>query len=204
MRRSERRASPQPAPRHQRGLALLTLLLAVALLSMSAGAALLVERLERDRERQRALLFVGAQFTQAIRSYVQAPGVPVRELPSRLEDLVEDRRGPRPVRHLRRVWVDPVTGGSTWGLLMHRGRIAGVHSLSTAAPIVRVDFPPEFERFTGARALTDWRFTVLEGPLAIDLPEPAPNNNDKPAPGAAPPIGGAPTPTDPRIKKATP
>ncbi|WP_374592287.1 type II secretion system protein [Aquabacterium sp.] len=57
--------------------------------------------------------------------------------PLELKDLLEDRRTGKLVRHLRQLYPDPVTG-QRWGVQRSPdGRIAGVYSLSDAAPVRR-------------------------------------------------------------------
>lgn len=56
--------------------------------------------------------------------------------PMELRDLLEDRRTGKLVRHLRQLYADPLTNSPTWGLQRSTdGRITGVYSLSTEAPV---------------------------------------------------------------------
>jgi type II secretory pathway pseudopilin PulG len=148
-------------------------------------AAADVWSLSRQREREQELLFVGEQYRQAIERYfLGAPPGIARALPSRLEDLLEDDRYPVPVHHLRRLYVDPVTGGSEWGLLQVQGRIAGVHSLSEKAPIKQAGFDADHEHFTARSAYRDWVFAASVPGLPLMT---------KPSPGGHAPEPGAPT-----------
>lgn len=54
--------------------------------------------------------------------------------PLQLEDLLEDQRSGKLVRHLRRLYTDPITRGP-WGVIKGKdGRIKGVYSVSTDQP----------------------------------------------------------------------
>ena len=126
---------------HQAGFTYVGLLIAVVFVGLGAvGWARLLASADRaDREAE--LLFVGRQFRQAIQSYVKAgPG----QYPSTLEDLVRDPRTPAIRRHLRRVFVDPITNKAEWGLVAApEGGIMGVYSLSPRTPMKRANVDPD-------------------------------------------------------------
>jgi type II secretory pathway pseudopilin PulG len=145
--------------RTQHGFAYLGMLFAVALLGASLGATGTLWQLEQRRERERELLFVGHQFRLAIAAYYrQTPG-PIKAYPRRLEDLLRDTRYPNTVRHLRRLYRDPLNGEAQWGLVRAAdGGISGVYSLSDAAPIKVANFALRDRGFEGKRRYSDWRF----------------------------------------------
>ena len=71
----------------------------------------------RQREREAELLWVGQQYRQAIESYYRAsPGLN-KHLPVSFDELLRDPRFPQPVRHLRRLYPDPMQPEAPWGLL---------------------------------------------------------------------------------------
>lgn len=111
-----------------------------------------------QREREQELLFAGNEYRKAIESYYRrTPGAFAR-YPRKLEDLLEDRRFPLPVRHLRRLYRDPMTGGD-WGLVKSPdGFIMGVHSPSQEEPIKSAGFAYRDRAFEGARTYADWQF----------------------------------------------
>jgi hypothetical protein len=89
------------------------------------------------------LLFVGGQFRTAIRSYYEA-GPVAGKFPPSLDDLLLDRRVPTPLRHLRRIFTDPVTGKPEWGLIFApQGGVMGIYSLSEREPMKRDNFDAE-------------------------------------------------------------
>jgi type II secretory pathway pseudopilin PulG len=174
-----------------RGVVLLALLLALALGSIALMAAVDVWALARQRALETELLFVGNQYRQAIqRYYYGAPPGARRVLPASLEDLLEDDRYPIPVRYLRRLYPDPITGGSEWGALRVGERIAGVYSLSDQEPIKQAGFAPADAQFSGKTAYHDWVFAVAAAARTTLV---------------APPAGGpAPSPSPTRPARRTP
>lgn len=113
-----------------------------------------------QRARERELLWVGTQYAQALRRYYEhSPDV--RQYPQRLDELLEDHRGPVPQRHLRRLYPDPVTRSAEWGLLRGiDGRIIGVHSLSRERPLKQGRFPPRWSAFEGMQSHAEWQFVA--------------------------------------------
>lgn len=148
----------------ERGFAYLGVLFAVALVGVSLAATGTLWQLERRRERERELLFVGNQFRLAIESYYrQSPGL-IKAYPRRLDDLLRDARHPNTVRHLRRLYRDPITGGAEWGLVRAAdGGISGVYSLSDGVPIKVANFTARDRGFEGRRRYSDWRFIYIPG-----------------------------------------
>lgn len=133
----------------------------VLLVSLAATLAAQRSSFESRRERELDLLFVGLQIRDAISSYAQAGGsaAGMMAYPKSLEDLLEDNRTPVMVRHLRRLYADPMTGQADWVLEKIQDRIVGVHSRSTATPIRHAGFPADLETaFAEARSYRDWRF----------------------------------------------
>lgn len=145
----------------QRGFTLLGLLFLVAGLGVAMAALGTVWHSAAQREKERDLLFAGDQYRRAIESFWNVPlpaGTP-RRLPKSFAELLLDPRFPQTVRHLRRLYRDPMTGSVEWGLLKGPdGGIAGVVSLSDGAPFKRASFPSAYARFEDAQSYRDWVF----------------------------------------------
>lgn len=141
-----------------RGFSYLLLLFLVAMLSVSALAVRLVDVTELQQERERELLFVGRQFQNALISYSQEGGGGINAYPTRLEQLLEDDRQPQVRRHLRKVFVDPMTGTRNWGLQRVGDRIVGVYSQSAGKPLKKAGFDTDFAAFADAQHYSDWVF----------------------------------------------
>ncbi|MDH5539826.1 MAG: type II secretion system protein [Rhizobacter sp.] len=160
----------RPSGQSGRGVVLLALLLALALGGIALMAAADVWSLTRQRAREQELLFAGSQIRLAIqRYYFGAPPGTTRMLPASLQDLLEDDRYPMPVRHLRRLYPDPITGSTEWGTLRVAERIAGVYSLSEKQPVKQAGFGYGYEHFNGRAAYTEWVFSASVPGLPIGL-----------------------------------
>ena len=155
------------------GVVLLALLLALAIGAIGLIVATDVWSLARQHEQEQELLFAGDQYRQAIqRYYAGAPPDTGPVLPARLEDLLEDKRYPVPIRHLRRLYADPITGSSEWGALRVGERIAGVYSLSGKEPLKQAGFAPRYEQFRGKSAYREWVFGIASSPRTTVIKPP--------------------------------
>jgi type II secretory pathway pseudopilin PulG len=116
------------------GFAYLFLLFALAVMGllMSAFGENWTTTLQREREAD--LLFIGKQFGTALAGY-SACAQGGATAPATLDELLEDKRFPFPVRHLRQIFRDPMTGNRDWDLKMANGRIIGVRSRSLKHPL---------------------------------------------------------------------
>jgi len=82
-------------------------------------------------------------------SYLSATPAKQPSYPPSLKALLKDPRYPNIRRHLRKLYVDPLTGSQQWGTMMSidgKG-IIGIYSLSTAKPIKIGNFETQFLRF---------------------------------------------------------
>lgn len=159
--------------RRDRGYAYLWLLIGVAIIGVGTIAATEVIATVDQRAREQELIGIGRQFRAAIRRYHEAqPPVGPRQYPQSLDELLLDPRFPTVTRHLRKIFVDPMTGGTDWGVVRVDGRIVAVHSLSERVPIRQEGFEPEDATLAGRQRISQWVF----GPMAA-----------RPAPGASTP-----------------
>lgn len=154
-----------------RGFSLIGLLFLVAGLGVGMAALGTMWHAAAQREKERELLFVGDQYARAIESFWSIPlpvGTP-RRLPRNVAELLTDRRFPNTVRHLRRAWSDPMTGGE-WVLLKGAdGGITGVASASEDTPFKQANFPAGYTRFEAAQRYRDWEFRFDEEKAAQDV-----------------------------------
>jgi type II secretory pathway pseudopilin PulG len=159
----------------RRGFTYLGVLGLVAITGIGASALGTLWHTAQQRDKERELLAAGSEMQRAIRAYVSSRGVGKPQFPRTLDDLVLDRRHPVVVRHLRRVYVDPMTGKADWGLITAPdGGIMGVHSLSEGAPLKRAGFDGGQADFEKAERYADWHFVVRmpSGPGAQPGPRP--------------------------------
>jgi type II secretory pathway pseudopilin PulG len=142
-----------------RGFSFLWLLIVVALIGVGLGTAVQIESVAIQRDKERELLVIGRQFRNAIARYYETRlEGHSREYPASLDDLLKDPRQPGLTRHLRKIFVDPITAKPEWGLVWVKGRVAGIHSLSDAVPIKQAGFEAEDMAFVGKQKLSDWVF----------------------------------------------
>ena len=147
----------------ERGYTYIGLLILVALMGTVLATAGVVWHTQLQRERESELMFDGRQFARAITLFYERTPVGQRpRFPARLEDLVDDRRWPTTTRHLRRVFVDPMTGKPEWGIVRAPdGGILGVYSLSREVPVKRASFGVPYTDFESAATYQDWRFVYV-------------------------------------------
>ena len=181
------------APARQAAFTYLAVLLLVALLGMGLAAAATLVGTAAQREQELELLFVGNQYRQAIGSYFESTPGGAKQFPLTLEAMLKDDRHPVTVRHLRKLYNDPMTGKADWVLVTRAdGRIAGVASRSKKAPLKQDNFSNPLDRdFRASIMLSEWKFiyspalvAAPEAPGAAASPFPEP-----PGPGSPPAFG---------------
>lgn len=139
----------------------------VAILAVVSAATLAVGAAMKQRMDEEELLFIGGEFAAAFRSYFEATPVGQRNYPGKLEELLRDPRYPGVRRHLRKIYVDPMTGKAEWGVVPAPNGIVGVYSLSTRAPLKVAEFSPVFAPLAGKSTYTEWKFGFLPPGLVL-------------------------------------
>jgi type II secretory pathway pseudopilin PulG len=167
----------------------MAVLLAVALHGAVLAAVGVVWSNAQKRERETQLLFVGHEFRKAIRSYAAGAGG-AGTYPESLEDLLRDPRTPALKRHLRKIYVDPMTGKAEWGLVRSpEGKgILGVYSLSEDAPLKTGNFAEADKEFEGKTSYAEWKFGIrpVQAPKAALPGAPGTPGAPPTAPGTLP------------------
>ena len=157
-------------PNKQRGFTYLWAMLVVVMVGLALTTAAEVQLVVEKRQKEKELLFVGRQMREAIGRYYEAAPTGLKEYPVNLEALLLDPRTPDVRRYLRKLYVDPMTGKSDWGVFEIGGRIAGVYSRSSMQPIKQDRFEPSEENFVGKSKYSDWVFSyapaLAQFPLA--------------------------------------
>ncbi|HEY5801036.1 MAG TPA: type II secretion system protein [Burkholderiaceae bacterium] len=136
-------------------------MIAIAIISATTAAALQAGAALQRRASEEELLFVGEQYRDALISYANATPAGALRLPPTLNDLLKDPRYPTTRRHLRKIFTDPLTGKTEWGLIRSpdgRG-IIGVHSLADGKPVKQANFITAFHAFNGKSSYRDWIFS---------------------------------------------
>ena len=171
-----------PTGAGQRGSVLLTLLVIIVVLGLAASMASQSLRALMQREREAELLWRGLQYRRALAGYQNVKHGALQMYPSSLDDLLKDPRSAASVRHLRRLYNDPMTGGE-WEVIRDPAeRIIGVHSTSDLEPFKQTGFPEGLEALEGKTSYRDWQF--------VYTPEKKPESQP-PKPAGQIPVGGA-------------
>lgn len=137
------------------GVLLLTAVTGIAL----AGASQIWSTVVK-RELEAELFWRGDRIRQAIESYYQnSAGQDQGTYPRDFKDLIRDPRFPGVVRHIRKLYPDPLTGSTEWGIVRDAsGRMKGVFSKHKGTPVRTGNFPEEYEAFKKAKTYADWKF----------------------------------------------
>ncbi|MDY7574742.1 type II secretion system protein [Actimicrobium sp. CCI2.3] len=157
------------------GFAYVGLMVLIALLGLVAAVGIRTGAALQRTQLEQALLNTGAQFSDALKSYADAtlPGQP--EQPESLQELLLDPRFPVVRRHLRKIPVDPLTGGTAWGISFLSGKsgVVGVYSLSDARPVKLANFDERFQAFEDKKIFRDWLFGPDQASIApVEAPDP--------------------------------
>lgn len=185
------------------GFTYVGLMILVAMIGLVAAATLKAGSLFQRAAKEKELLEIGAQFSEALRSYARATPAGSPTQPPSLKELLRDPRFPNPRRHLRKIFVDPITGKAEWGVVYLRDKagVLAVYSLSDSAPLKIANFDLRFQNMDGKERISDWKFAMAGGD-ALNPSLLAPSSTAgapslfAPAPGSA--AGGeAPKPAPP-------
>lgn len=142
----------------EHGAVLLTLLVMIVVLGLAASMAGQSLRALMQNEREAELLWRGEQYRRALGRYYSVKHGPQQMYPGSLDDLLRDPRSPGKVRHLRRLYNDPMTG-EDWELIKDPAeRVIGVRSTSDLEPFKQTGFPVGLEAFEGKNSYREWQF----------------------------------------------
>lgn len=152
------------------GFTYLSLIIFLTVISIFSAASLQLGHIMMRRAAEQELLAIGAEFRSALASYAAATPEGQVSVPQSLQDLLKDSRYPNTRRHLRKIYVDPISGKEEWGTMIAFGvggrsvaGIVGVYSLSSDVPIKIGNFDEPFRSFEGKKSYQDWKFVFLQG-----------------------------------------
>lgn len=183
----------------QQGFTYLSLVILLAIIGLVGAAALKVEALMARAAAEEELLETGAAFSAALDSYAAATPEGKPTQPPTLQDLLKDTRFPTIRRHLRKVFIDPISGKAEWGItyIGDKTGIVGIYSLSQAQPLKLANFDDRFQNFENKQHYAEWKFTAngqgalerateMTGKPPLTLPVTAPATAPVTAPGMTP------------------
>lgn len=144
-----------------RGYTIMVVLALIATVSLGMAAAGPAWTQAAQRERELELLRIGTLYAQAIEHYhASAPGN-LKLYPPALNELVKDSRYVGAMRHLRKLYPDPIDPSRPWGVVLDaQQRIIGVYSTSDGVPLMRK--PTGFPGLPPARRYSDWKFIARD------------------------------------------
>jgi type II secretory pathway pseudopilin PulG len=137
----------------------------VAISGIALAGVGIVWHQDVQREREKELLFIGNEYRHAIGSYYESSPSGAKQYPRKLEDLMLDSRFPNIKRHIRKLYSDPISQETEWGLVMEQQQITGIYSQSSLKPIKRKGFPSQYGDFNSAKEYSDWKFIYAPGSL---------------------------------------
>jgi type II secretory pathway pseudopilin PulG len=153
----------RPIAQGEDGFTYVGLIVLVAIIGLVGAATLKVDALLRRAAAEEELLEIGAAFSQALKSYAEATPRGQPTYPPSLQELLKDPRSPAIRRHLRKIFVDPLTGKAEWGIV-HAGSDTGVlavYSLSKAKPLKVANFDARFANLENRQHISEWKFAAL-------------------------------------------
>jgi len=150
--------------KNQHGMTLMIVLVMIVVTGLAAGMTGSTWKTVVQRAKEKDLLWCGDQYRRAIESFYQTKHKgPQADYPSNFEDLVKDPRFLHTVRHIRKIYKEPMTGKDWIALKDPSGKIIGVRSSSHLEPFKKDDFSKEYETFKEAKKYSDWEFVYKPG-----------------------------------------
>lgn len=146
----------------QSGFTYLSLMIVLAIIGLVTATTIKLGSVLQRSKAEQELLMIGVAFSDALQSYAEATPAGQSTMPATLADLLRDPRFPTHKRHLRKIFVDPVTGRTEWGIVYAGDRtgVVAIYSLSNARPVKISNFPQRFAGFSGALKISDWKFSA--------------------------------------------
>lgn len=153
----------------QAGFTYVMVLVAVIITGIFAEVATQYSSHARVMDREAELLFRGAAYSEAIKSYYES-GKPIKAYPRSLDDLIKDPRSIRK-RHLRNLYSDPFDLEKRgWKLIRSNdGGISGVASQNTGKPLKTGNFKKGYEKLEGVSSYSEWVFEYVPVVLSQSL-----------------------------------
>ena len=192
--------------RRQAGFTYLGLIIFVTIIGLVGAATLKIGALLQRAAAEEELLDIGAAFSAALDSYAAATPQGASPYPPSLKELLKDPRVPGVRRHLRKIFVDPLTGKAEWGVVyLGEGTtgVVAVHSLSTARPLKIANFDSRFAGLDNADTISAWRFKARDPALGQGPRQPQPAAPAPPTVQPAPAGVPAPAPADVQAAERT-
>lgn len=194
----------------QAGFTYLGLIIFVTIIGLVGAATLKIGALLQRAAAEEELLDIGAAFSAALDSYAAATPQGASPYPPSLKELLKDPRVPGVRRHLRKIFVDPLTGKAEWGVVyLGEGTtgVVAVHSLSAARPLKVANFDSRFAGLDNADTISAWRFKARDPALGQGSGQPRPQPaapTAQPVPAGLPAVPPADVPPEEIMEELDP
>lgn len=144
------------------GFTYIGLLILMAIIALVATASLQLGAIVQRRAAEEELLAIGKEYRNALQSYANLTPIGQKRYPPSLAELLKDPRFPQNVRHLRKIYADPLSGKEEWGIVrpVEGQGVLAVYSLAEAKPIKIGNFDAEWRGFENSQSYQDWRFGI--------------------------------------------
>ena len=106
-----------PTLSRQNGFTYIGVMMAIAFMGIGLLAISEVWTTTAERQKMVQLDWVGEQYVQAIQGYYYANTGSLHSYPSKLEDLLEDKRHLSIKRYIRTLYTNPFANGEAWKTL---------------------------------------------------------------------------------------
>ncbi|MGV7210645.1 type II secretion system protein [Oxalobacteraceae bacterium A2-2] len=148
------------------GFTYVSVMVLVAVIALAGAATLKLGSVLQRSRLEAELLAIGAEYADALQSYADATPAGQPTQPRSFKELLRDPRSSTLKRHLRRIYVDPLTGSAEWGIVYAGDKtgIVAIYSLSDAKAVKIGNFPERFRAFEGRTKVSDWKFTAAGKP----------------------------------------
>ena len=145
----------------QTGFTYMGVLMLITIAGIGMAGVGLVWHQNTQRENEKELLFIGEEYRKAIGSYYESSPAAAKQFPLSLDDLLLDKRFPDTKRHIRKLYADPITRNTPWGLIKQQAQITGIYSVSKLSPIKKFGFADQYEIFSKAVEYNEWKFNYI-------------------------------------------
>lgn len=174
----------QSHAKSQSGFTYFGTLFIVTIIGLALSGASVVWRIQLQREKEKELIFIGEQYINAIASYYNTSNGDAKHYPEKLEYLVKDPRATILKRHIRKLWKDPLTNKSDWGIIKAADNgIAGIYSKAKGKPIKKNGFGSLESLLANKTSYSEWQFIYIvkkrkrNDALSIHIPNRSNVNN---------------------------
>ena len=165
-------------PRLENGFVYLWALFAVVLAGIVMAGTGQMWQTKSQRDKEAELMFIGEEFRKAIMSYHNS----AKQYPDSLEDLLKDERSPNIKRHIRKIYLDPITNTAEWGIVEEPPPNTSTAS-NTTKPAANKSATPSTTNSTASNSLAGNSSATPNNNQTATNPNPTPASGNSTTPG---------------------